>query len=107
KISADEKSSINSALERLKKAKDKDDVDEIKKATEELTKSSHTLAQKLYEQVNKTQGKGTSAGATGGPDAGGGFQGERKESSLQPPKNGKKTKGGGDDNIIDAEFETK
>ncbi|MFH0889231.1 MAG: molecular chaperone DnaK, partial [Planctomycetota bacterium] len=73
KISADEKSSINAALERLKKVKDKDDAAEIKKATEELTKSSHTLAQKLYEEANKA--RGASAGPTGGADAGGGFQG--------------------------------
>ncbi|MFH0888219.1 MAG: hypothetical protein V1871_03325, partial [Planctomycetota bacterium] len=78
---------------------------EIKKATEELTKSSHTLAQKLYEEANKA--RGASAGPTGGADAGGGFQGASEEPNQQPPKGDKKPKGGGDDNIIDAEFETK
>ncbi|MDI6788618.1 MAG: molecular chaperone DnaK, partial [Planctomycetota bacterium] len=63
KISADEKTRINSALERLKKAKDKDDVQEIKQAIEEVTKSSHTLAQKLYEEASKARGGGGAAGA--------------------------------------------
>ncbi|MBI5779917.1 MAG: molecular chaperone DnaK [Planctomycetes bacterium] len=108
KVTPDEKGKINSALERLKKAKEKDDVAEIKSAMEELTKSSHTLAQKLYEQANKQTGGQAGPGA--GPDAGGpmggGFE-QGQEPPQQQPPSGEKGKGKEGDNIIDAEFETK
>ncbi|MBI5779914.1 MAG: Hsp70 family protein [Planctomycetes bacterium] len=108
KVTPDEKGKINSALERLKKAKEKEDVAEIKSAMEELTKSSHTLAQKLYEQANKQTG-----GQAGGASS---FQGERSPDDMsgtqeppqqEQPPSGEKGKGKDGDNIIDAEFETK
>ena len=72
KITPDEKGKINSALERLKKAKEKEDVAEIKSAIEELTKSSHTMAQKMYEQANKQSGgQAGPGGAHDDPAAGG------------------------------------
>ena len=106
KITPDEKGKINSALERLKKAKEKEDVAEIKSAMEELTKSSHTLAQKLYEQANRQSG--AQAGPGAGPEGpmGGGFE-PGQEPPQQPPPSGEKGKGKEGDNIIDAEFETK
>ena len=106
KITPDEKGKINSALERLKKAKEKEDVAEIKSAMEELTKSSHTLAQKLYEQANKQTGGQAGPGPEAGGPMGEGFASEAQrspdETSGNPPPKGKEG-----DNIIDAEFETK
>jgi len=93
KVTADEKGKINEALEKLKKAKDKDDAEEIKTVMEELTKVSHTLAQRMYEEAAK--GRAKPGGNTPPPE----------DSSSQEP--GKKKKGGDDENIIDAEFETK
>ncbi|MFA5794999.1 MAG: molecular chaperone DnaK [Candidatus Brocadiia bacterium] len=112
KVSADEKTKIQSALENIKKVKDKDNVDEIKKAMEDLTKSSHTLAQRLYEEAAKARG-GAGAGPAGNPTAGpDGFAGGAgmPPQDDQPPAGGKGKKDdkkGGDDNVIDAEFEAK
>ncbi|MEW6026073.1 MAG: molecular chaperone DnaK [Planctomycetota bacterium] len=106
KVTPDEKGKINSALERLKKAKEKDDVAEIKSAMEELTKSSHTLAQKLYEQANKQSGGQAGPGPEAGGPMGGGFEPGQEPPQQQPPSGGK-GKGKEGDNIIDAEFETK
>src|SRR3989339_1499680 len=87
KITPDEKGKINSALERLKKAKEKEDVAEIKSAIEELTKSSHTMAQKMYEQANKQAGPG--AGTCQGGDG----QPCGQEPPQEPPSDGKGDKG--------------
>ena len=51
KISADEKKAIEEKLEALKKLKDSENLDEIKKATEELS----TAAQKIGEALYKAQ----------------------------------------------------
>jgi molecular chaperone DnaK len=91
KISADEKGKVNSAIEELKKVKDKDSVADIKKAMEDLTKVSHTFAQRMYEEAAKAKG-----GAGAPPPQG--------EAPGEEPK-GKDKKG--DDNVIDAEFEAK
>ncbi len=48
KISETEKSNINNLLEKLKKVKDEDDVNEIKKTIDELQTASHKLAQAMY-----------------------------------------------------------
>jgi len=89
----EERKAIEAAVEVLKKAKDGDDKDAIEKAVEEVSRLSHPIAQKLYEQAAKQPGAGPAAGGEG-PEPGG-----------EPPKAGGKKKG--DDNIIDAEFETK
>ncbi|MHC4453361.1 MAG: molecular chaperone DnaK, partial [Planctomycetota bacterium] len=63
KVDEAEKGNINQALEKLKKAKDGDNVDEIKKAMDELQAASHKLSQAMYEASAKSQqqeaGKGT------------------------------------------------
>jgi len=76
------KSNINQAVENLKKAMEGDDVNEIKRLTEELTQASHKLAETMYANATKDQ-----AGPAGGPgpDAGAG-----------PSK---------DDDVVDADFE--
>ncbi|MGH7820656.1 MAG: molecular chaperone DnaK, partial [Candidatus Binatia bacterium] len=83
------KSSIDSALERGKKAVESGEIDEIRNATQELTQASHKLAEVMYKQTVK----GGQAGGDGaqGADAGGGSAG------------GAGT-GKGDD-VVDADFE--
>ncbi|MFH1226287.1 MAG: molecular chaperone DnaK [Planctomycetota bacterium] len=110
KVSAEEKTKIQAALENLKKVKDKDNVDETKKAMEDLTKSSHTLAQRLYEEAAKAKG----GAAAGGAESASGFAqgaGAPPPQNEEPTSGGKGKKGnkksGGDDNIIDADFEAK
>jgi len=60
---------IESKIENVKKVKDLEDTESIKKATEALSQSSHKLAEKLYQQ--KTEGGETPGGPEGqaGPGA--------------------------------------
>ncbi|RBP45487.1 molecular chaperone DnaK [Garciella nitratireducens] len=51
KISADEKKNVEDKLEQLKKELEGNDVEAIKKATEELTQAFHGISQKMYEQA--------------------------------------------------------
>ncbi len=107
KISKDELAKINSALENLKKVKDKEDPEVIKKAVEEVTKASHTVAQKAYEEAAKARGAQAGSGA---PPGGAGPQPGAGPQQPPPPPGGQQAKGkgpGGDDKVIDAEFETK
>lgn len=81
KIDASEKSRIESAIERVKKAMAGDDINEIKRAQDELTSASHKLAEAMYAKATASQ-----AGAAGasGTQAGAGKK---------------------DDDVVDADFE--
>lgn len=89
KVSEADKENINQALEKLKKAKDEKNVDEIKKAIDKLQEASHKLAQAMYEATAKSQqqaeGKGT----------------EEKPSEKESKK------GKGEEEVIDADYEVK
>lgn len=101
KVGEEEKANINQALEKLKKAKEGSNVDEIKKAIEELQTSSHKLAQAMYEaSAQKQQAAGADVGAGVGADAGAATEGSESEG-----KDSKKGKEGGD--VIDADYEVK
>ena len=76
KISADEKASIQSAVDHLKEVNKGTDVAAIKAATEEVQKAFYAVSEKLYQQANPQGG------------AQGGYQ--------QP----------GDDGVVDADYET-
>ena len=76
KISADEKASIQSAVDHLKEVNKGTDIAAIKAATEEVQKAFYAVSEKLYQQANP-QG-----GAQGG--------------YTQP----------GDDGVVDADYET-
>ena len=88
KIDATEKSRIEDAIVRVKKAIEGDDIDAIKSAQEELTNASHKLAEAMYAKATASQaGAGGGAGEHGGP-------------SGEQPDAGKK-----DDDVVDADFE--
>lgn len=53
KVSADEKSKVESALEEAKKSLTSDSVEPLKTAMTNLTNASHTIAQKVYEEAAK------------------------------------------------------
>jgi molecular chaperone DnaK len=55
-ITDDEKKAVNDALAKVKEVKDKDDVEAIKKNSEELSKAAQTVGMKMYqsEQSKKT-----------------------------------------------------
>ena len=56
----------NEKKEKLKKALEKDDVDEIKKATEELSEVVQQLSVKLYQQASQNAGSQQGSEAEGG-----------------------------------------
>lgn len=87
KVDSALKSDIDSAIEKLKKAMETSDAGEIKRLSEELTQSSHKLAEKMYSQASQ-QGPGAGAG----PESGGQGTG---------PGAGKKP----DDDVVDADFQ--
>ena len=76
KISADEKASIQSAVDHLKEVNKGTDVAAIRNSIEEVKKAFYAVSEKLYQQANP-QG-----GAQGG--------------YTQP----------GDDGVVDADYET-
>jgi molecular chaperone DnaK len=90
KLDAGTKADIESKVEALKKIKDGNDLEGIKKATEELSQASHKLAEAMYQKASQ-EGAQQNAGGPG-PDsgAGGGQQAGRKD----------------DDDVIDADYES-
>lgn len=87
KIDASEKTRIEDAIARLKKAIEGDDLQAIQSAQEELTTASHKLAEAMYA-------KSTAGPGAGGPQGTEGAAGGSQQSS------GKK-----DDDVVDADFE--
>jgi len=84
KIDSGEKQSIEDGMAKAKKAMETNDLDTIKSAQEELTRSSHKLAEAIYAKAAK------GAGATGpGPEPG------AQEGPRQKPQ----------EDVVDADFE--
>ncbi|MCX6762008.1 MAG: molecular chaperone DnaK [Candidatus Moranbacteria bacterium] len=55
KITADEKKPVEEKIEALKKVKDGDDSEAIKKATEELSQEAQKIGEKLYKAAQEAQ----------------------------------------------------
>jgi molecular chaperone DnaK len=55
KITEEEKTEINSSVEKLKTAYDKKEISEVKVLMEEVNSKFQTISQKLYEQTNNTE----------------------------------------------------
>ncbi|MFZ5965580.1 MAG: molecular chaperone DnaK [Bacillota bacterium] len=79
KISGEDKQKVEVELEKVKKALESNNTEEMKNATESLTSAFHVLSQKMYEQAAQ-QGN-----AQGGPEQG---------------HTGQK-----DENVVDADYE--
>ncbi len=86
KIEADEKTKVEAALEEAKKHVASENVDELKKATEELTQASNKMAEKIYQQG---QAAGAGAQANPGSDTAGASQDKKTDDK---------------DDVIDADF---
>ncbi len=97
KVDEAEKNNINQALEKLKKAKEGKNVDEIKKAIDELQEASHKLSQAMYEAAAKEQQAAAGAEAKTEESPAGEKPSDEKDS--------KKSKEG--DDVIDADYEVK
>ena len=79
------KAKVEEAIAALKKGMEGDDVNEIKRLSEELTQTSHKLAEAMYQQASKGEG---AAGPQPGAEAGTGG-----------------SSAGADDDVVDADFE--
>jgi molecular chaperone DnaK len=76
------KRDINMSIEKLKKAMEGDNAEEIKRLTEELTQASHKLAEAMYAKASAEQARSGDSSASG--------------STTEKPK---------DDDVVDADFE--
>ncbi len=83
KVDTSLKSNLEGAIERLKKAMEGTDTDEIKRLSEELMQTSHKLAEALYAKAAGA----AQAGEQAGPSA---------EAKPEAPK---------DEDVVDADFE--
>jgi molecular chaperone DnaK len=91
KLSASDVEKIRAEIENLKKALEGKDVDAIKAKMESLNKASHKISEVLYKQASASATPG-GPGADEAPGHGGAAGGPQ----AAP---------GGDDDIVDAEFE--
>ncbi len=86
KVDEATKDNIKQAIERLRKAMEGDNAEEIKRLTDELTQASHKLAEAMYAKASQQQAQaGGGAGASSGSSA--------------------SASGSGDDDVVDADFE--
>jgi molecular chaperone DnaK len=90
KVTDDEKSHIEAAVEALKEAIKGDDKELIEKRTTELTEASGKMAERMYAQTD-TSASSSEAGGSEGHATGG--------------ESGEKTTGKAKDDVVDAEFE--
>ncbi|MCK4375389.1 MAG: Hsp70 family protein, partial [Candidatus Brocadiae bacterium] len=87
KLKKADRKSIQDAIEKLKKAKDGEDIAAIRQGSEELTQAAHSLAKMIYEQVSQEQAAAAGAGA------GAGTSGAESEAQA------------GGENVVDADYE--
>ena len=59
KLSSDEKSKVEAALSKLKEEKEKNNIDELKKALDEAKQASYIIGQKMYESQQANQSANT------------------------------------------------
>jgi molecular chaperone DnaK len=78
KVPSAERASIEAKVNELKQAAQGEDVDNIKKLTEELQNTFHALSQQLYAQ-DQQQGQPQPEGPSSGPQDGDVIEGEVKE----------------------------
>ncbi len=92
KMGASDKEKIEKAVEKLRKTKEADKADDIKRAMEELNRATHDFSKNIYEEAARKRASEQGPppekekGRGGGGDGGGGGSGEK---------------------IIDADFKTK
>ena len=88
-VAESDQTRLNAVIDRLKTARDNDDVDGMKKAKDELQSISQEIGKAIYEK----------AAASGGVPGGEGAAGDKPEDGD--------SKGEGDENVIDADYEVK
>jgi len=91
-LSAEERGSVDTALENAKKALEADDLEGIKNATEELTTAAHKVSEMVYKKAAEEQ-----AASSGDGGAGAGSSNGASDSGTQS--------NAADDDVVDADFE--
>jgi len=86
KIESADKMAAEEKISEAKKALEGDDIDSIKRITEELEKLSHSIAEAIYKKT---------ASEAGGAAAGTGAAGQAEEGHAKPA----------DENVVEAEYE--
>jgi molecular chaperone DnaK len=87
KVDATLKTNLEGIMERLKKAMEGTDTEEINKLNEELMQASHKLAEAMYAQASAAGQAGDESAEAGGPSA---------QAEPRPPT---------DEDVVDADFE--
>ena len=87
KVDATLKTNLEGVMERLKKAMEGTDTEEIQKLSEELMQASHKLAEAMYAQASAAGQAGDESAEAGGPSA---------QAESRPPT---------DEDVVDADFE--
>ncbi|HOY69120.1 MAG TPA: molecular chaperone DnaK [Candidatus Ozemobacteraceae bacterium] len=87
KVPADLKGQVDSKCAELKKALESDDLDEIKKKTDELMQVAHKVAEMVYKEAGEKQ-QAQAGGQQADPNPGAKPESDKKD----------------DDNVVDAEF---
>jgi molecular chaperone DnaK len=90
KIEEEEKTNITTAIDALKKSLEEADIEAVKTAMQNLTTASHKLAEEMYKK----------ASADAAEPAGPGSDGE-----SGPTASGSEEASGGEEKVVDAEFE--
>jgi len=85
KVDSETKTNVESAIESLKKAMEGEDAAEIKRLSEELTQTSHKLAEAMYQQASQEGAAQDAAGAEGA---------DQQQGAS-----------GSDEDVVDADFE--
>ena len=85
KIDANDKATVEAAINKLKDAMKGTDIEAIKAATEEASKAFYPIAEKMYQQANPQGGQA-------GPDMGANFGGQAGGANTDP-------------NVVDADYQ--
>ena len=85
KIDANDKATVEAAINKLKDAMKGTDIEAIKTATEEASKAFYPIAEKMYQQANPQGGQA-------GPDMGANFGGQAGGANTDP-------------NVVDADYQ--
>ncbi len=92
KVDSATRSQVEAAMTPLKKAMEGDDIEEIKRLTDQLMTASHKVAEAMYQKASESGNPGGGfTGGGAGPETGG-----ASTSSSSKPS---------DDDVVDADFE--
>ena len=92
KVDGATRSQVEAAMSPLKKAIEGDDIEQIKRLTDQLMQASHKIAEAMYQKASQSGAPNDgAAGSAGGSDTGSGSH----SSSTKPA----------DDDVVDADFE--